>query len=78
MCCYEDDISDNSIQKIKAIKNMFTEQIKSGFECQRAVVALLMAKIKDEMVQIFIELDRIMDVVSLTLLGPDKLPKLRE
>ena len=31
------DIANNSIQKIKAVKEMFEAQIKTGCDCQRAV-----------------------------------------
>ena len=73
------DIADNSIQKIKAVKEMFESHIKPGYDCQRAINVLLdllpMASTKEELVSTFTEVDLIMDVARLTLLGIDKEPK---
>ena len=50
----DDDIAENAIMKVKALKAMFMDQIKPSHDYSTAVVALLdtipMARTKDELI----------------------------
>ena len=77
-----EDTAENAILKIKALKTMFTDQMQPSYDCSIAVVRLLntlpCARTKEQLEAVFTEIDLIVDVAKLTLLGPDKEPKVEQ